>query len=1306
MGKRVDIHNHTRYSNIRLIDALAKPEDLIDYAIKIDLAGIAITDHECLSAHIKANKYAKQLRETNPEFKVMLGDEIYLVDERPCDKHYHFILIAKNAEGHKQLRQLSTIAWLNSYFHKGLERVDTLKSDLENIVAEAPGNLIASTACIGGELGARILAMTAAEKVGDKATAQEHHNGIVNFLLWCKKVFGSDFYLEVQPGISKEQIIVNRRMISIAQAFDIKMVVSSDTHYLTKEDRYVHKAFLNSKEGEREVDAFYQDAYLHTNEEIIEKLKLSDYDASFVEQMFINSMEIYNKVEWYDLYYPQQIPKVDVEDYPKKIDACLSNKYKTLDKMFQSDDKVERYWVNECVNKLGELGKNNDEYLSRLEEEADTKMVIGEKLNTNFFSYPVTLQHYIDLFWECGSTVGAGRGSSCSGLNHYLLGVTQLDPIEWSLPFWRYSNKERIELGDIDIDIASSKRPTIIKEIKKERGLNILEKYADIIKENLGASLVATFGTETTKSAIQTACRGYRSEDYPDGIDVDTAQYMSSLIPSERGFLWDLHTVVYGDPAKDRKPVNLFIEEVDQYPGLLDIMLGIEGLISRRGSHASGLIMMDEDPFEFGCFMKTPSGEVITQYDLHDAEYAGMTKYDFLVTSVQDKIVQAIEFLQKNNELENSLTLREVYDKYFHPNVLPIDDIEIWKNIQNVNVIDLFQFDSDIGAQAAKKIKPSSMLELADANGLMRLMTAEKGAETPMDKYVRFKNDISQWYTEMELYGLTKAEQEVLKPHFARSHGVPPSQEQMMTMLMDENICGFSLKEANTARKIVGKKQMNKIPELHKLVMDRAKRPELGKYVWECGIGPQMGYSFSIIHALAYSFIGFQTAYIATKWNPIYWNTSCLVVNSESIEDGNEGKKEKGADYSKIAKAIGVISSKGINVSLVNINKSGFGFEPDVKNNRILYGLKALSNINSETIDKIECGRPYAGIKDFMERCPLTKTAMINLIKAGAFDEVETVLADRREIMAYYISHVCEPKKKLTLQNFNGLIQKGIIPEDLEMQIRVFNFNKYLKTKKKGLYYLFDDACLKFFDRFYSDRIDDLNIIEGTPCIKQNTWDKIYKAEMDAVRDWLKENQNSVLEEYNKALFKEVWDKYANGSTSHWEMEALCMYHGPHELAEVDLNRYGCVDFKKLSSDPEVDYFFKRGGVQIPIFKLHRIIGTVIAKDDTRTSITLLTTSGVVTVKFTREYYSMFKRQISQVQPDGTKKVVEKSWFKRGTMLLVQGFRRDDQFVSKNYANTQSHQLYKIMAVQGNEIILQHERMTPEGGYEEDEYDE
>ena len=227
---------------------------------------------------------------------------------------------------------------------------------------------------------------------------------------------------------------------------------------------------------------------------------------------------------------------------------------------------------------------------------------------------------------------------------------------------------------DIDIDICPSKRPEILRRIKVERGYMFNQDVSQWAKENLGCTLIATFGTEGTKSAIQTACRGYRSEDYPDGIDVDEAQYMSSLIPEERGFLWPISDVINGNPDKNRRPITTFIKEVTKYDGLLDIIIAIEGLVNKRSSHASGVILFDGDPFEHSSFMKTPKGEIITAYDLHDAEYMGLTKYDFLVTEVQDKLVQAIQMLQEDGEIEKDLTLREVYDKYFHPNVLPLDD--------------------------------------------------------------------------------------------------------------------------------------------------------------------------------------------------------------------------------------------------------------------------------------------------------------------------------------------------------------------------------------------------------------------------------------------------------------------------------------------------------------------------------------------------------------------------------------------------------------------------------------------------------
>ena len=313
---------------------------------------------------------------------------------------------------------------------------------------------------------------------------------------------------------------------------------------------------------------------------------------------------------------------------------------------------------------------------------------------------------------------------------------------------------------------------------------------------------------------------------------------MSSLIPQERGFLWEIKDVVYGNPDKDRKPVKEFINEVKKFPGLLEIIVSIEGLINKRSSHASGVIFFSNNPFDQCAFMKTPKGEIITQFDLHDAEWMGSTKYDFLVTEVQDKILTTIQLLQEDGVIDPDMSLRTVYNTYLHPSVLPINDKDLWDALNEGNVLNVFQFDSQEGSKTIRKLHPRNIQELTDANGLMRLMGE---GERPIDKYAKFKQNINLWYDEMRAEGLTPAEQKSLEPYFKQSYGVPPSQEQLMLMLMDKDICNFSLADANNARKVVGKKQMSKIPELQAQVLKSAKSEALGRYVWLHGASPQMG---------------------------------------------------------------------------------------------------------------------------------------------------------------------------------------------------------------------------------------------------------------------------------------------------------------------------------------------------------------------------------------------------------------------------------------------------------------------------------
>ena len=373
--------------------------------------------------------------------------------------------------------------------------------------------------------------------------------------------------------------------------------------------------------------------------------------------------------------------------------------------------------------------------------------------------------------------------------------------------------------------MAPSKRPEIFRRIRQERG-------------ELGLIQVGTFGTEGTKSAILTACRGYRSEDFPDGIDVDQAQYMSSLIPQERGFLWSIDDVVNGNESKDRKPVTAFIREVNQYPGLLDIIKSIDGLVNKCSSHASGVILYGDDPFETAAFMRTPSGDLITCYDLHKAEAAGDTKYDFLVTEISDKIIKCFELLVADKVIPD-LSLRELYNKYIHPEVMDTTDQRIWDHLAAGDVLDVFQFSTGVGLAIAKKLKPQNPMEMTAANAMMRLMS-EKGKESQQDRYVRIqRKGLTEFHREMVQAGLDPDMIALMHKHCDQYWGCCAIQEQMMELLMD--VAGFTLGEANTARKIVGKKQMSKIPQLREDVYSRFDNINSANYFWENAVAPQLG---------------------------------------------------------------------------------------------------------------------------------------------------------------------------------------------------------------------------------------------------------------------------------------------------------------------------------------------------------------------------------------------------------------------------------------------------------------------------------
>lgn len=753
-------------------------------------------------------------------------------------------------------------------------------------------------------------------------------------------------------------------------------------------------------------------------------------------------------------------------------------------------------------------------------------------------------------------------------------------------------------------------------------------------------------------------------------------------MPQERGILYTIQDVVYGNVEKDRKPIYPFIEEVNKYPGLLDVIMAIDGVVNKRSSHASGVILYEGDPFDTASIMRTPSGDLITAYDLHDCEYAGDTKYDILSTEISDKIIQAYELLLENKEIPQ-MTLREFYDAYLHPEVMDTSNPELWKHLAAGDILDVFQFNEGSGLAIAKKLKPKNPVEMTAANALMRLMS-EKGVESQQDRYVRIqKQGLDVFDREMRSHHLPDNVISLMHHHCDQYYGCCMLQEKMMEILMD--VAHFTLGESNSARKVVAKKQMDKIPALKEQFYTKLQDIPIDgvDYLWSIVVAPSLGYAFSLCHSLPYSFVGMQTLLLATKFNSIYWNTACLIVNSGATDIDADGT----TNYKKIAKAVGDIITAGIKVSLLDINASDYGFKPDVDNNQIIFGMKGVQGLSTNTIKDIIEMRPFSSPKDFLQRVKPNKQSMIALIKGGAFDS----MIDRKLCLGWYLYSTSDMKDKVNLQNMATLIKQQLIPDKLRPQKSVYEFNRYLKF----INFKLDQRAIDFLMK-----IDKEDLIQDDLTVDPKAWDKFYQSSLNPLRDWINENQTLLLDKINTAAFQEEWKKYTGrGNVSSWEMDSLCFYYHEHELAHLS-PAYGFKNFFALPREPMIERTW--GEKNIPIYKLCQICGTCIAKNKDKGLVTLLTPTGVVDVKFRKEFFSLFNKQISVRDADGTKHTVERSWFNKGSMIVVTGMRSEDVFVAKTYKATPTHTLYKIDQVNKNgTLIMRSERYT--GTEEEDD---
>ena len=860
-------------------------------------------------------------------------------------------------------------------------------------------------------------------------------------------------------------------------------------------------------------------------------------------------------------------------------------------------------------------------------------------------------------------------------------------------------NPNRVSVLDVDFDIEGGRRSIVLNKFREVYG-------------NDRVSNVATFGTEKSKSAILTAARGL-------GIDVDVASYISSLIPADRGLTRTLDQCMYGDKESGFEPIKQFvIEMTENYPELWEVAHKIEGLVNRLGQHAGGVIFVDEPFTNSTALMRAPDGTIITAFDLHDCEDVSLIKYDALSVEAMDKMHICLDLLCDAGFVERKETLKETYESVLGIYNIERNDPKMWEMVWNHEILSLFQMEKQSGIQGIALSKPSSVDDLATLNSVIRLMAQEKGAEQPLNKFARFKADIRQWYREMEQYGLTNEEIKILEPHLLPSNGICESQEGFMQLVQIPECGGFDLTWADRLRKSIAKKNPAEYEKLTKEYFERVEEKGLSKnlcnYVWNVLVATSRGYGFNKSHTLAYSLIALQEMNLAFKYPIIFWNCACLISDSggaqmeeqdndeENIQDNDEcetsylsmedfgaeyvedeeeseeddeetsevkkkKKKAKTTNYGKIATAIGKMRMSGVEVAPPDINKSTYTFSPDVEHNTIRYGLSGISKVGEEVVNNILANRPYSSVEDFTSKVKVSKPQVINLIKSGAFDS----LGDRFEVMDNYIRSVSDQKKRVTLQNMKMLIDFNLLPPELSFECKVYNFNKYIKKFKDGIYYIMDENAMRFYEANFD--MDLLIPTEDGFKIKQTSWDNIYQKHMDKVRPYIKSHHDELLNAINTRLMSDLWNKYCEGSLSKWEMDSVSFYSHEHELQNINEREYGFSDFYKLNENPDIDRIIDIKGKKVPLFKIYRIIGTVLDKDKAKKTVTLLTKSGVVTVKIYGAVFNHYDKQLSERGADGKKHVIERSWFQRGNKIIVTGIRREDSFLAKKYSRTPYH---------------------------------
>ncbi len=926
----VGLHIHSDYS---LLDGASQLPQLIDRALELGMPAIAITDHGVMYGAIELIKTCR-----NKGIKPIIGNEMYVIngDVKVQDqkdkkrRKYHQVVLAKNSQGYKNLVKLTTISHLQGFQGKGIFARPCINKELLEQYHEG---LIVTSACLGGEIPQAIL-----QGLYEKAREVAQ---------WYQRVFGEDFYLEIQDHGSPEDRMVNVEIVKISRELNIKLVATNDSHFISCNDVEAHDALLciNTQKliSEEKRMRYSGTEYLKSAEEMAQLFRdhLSD---DIIQEAINNTVEVANKVEPYSgILGEPRIP-----DYPIPPDHT-------------ADTYLEEVTWKGLLERMN--AKTRSEIKPIYKERLEYELKMMQKMG--FSTYFLVVWDYIKFARDHNIAVGPGRGSAAGSLVAYALKITNIDPVYHGLLFERFLNPERKSMPDIDTDFCIERRDEMIKYVTEKYGA---DKVAQII----------TFNRMTSKAVLKDVARVL-------GISYKKSDQMAKLIPVSRGKPARLKVMISDQsPAPEFKeaydnenvPVhNEAGEEVDtiSVKQWLDMAIRIEGTNKTFGVHAAGVVISKQSLDEIVPLQRNNDGAVITQYYMEDLEAVGLLKMDFLGLRNLTMIQKAVNYIEEiyghkiDPEKLPSDIERKAQDAYKTHKKLPEDVLKTYKLLEKGDLDGIFQLESSGMIDIVKKLKPSCLDDISSILALYRPGPLDAGL---IPQFIDRKHGRDE----------IRYDHPLLEPILKETYGILCFQEQIMKLAQD--LAGYSLGQADLLRRAMGKKKAEEMNKQRETFIDGATKNGVQQKIAE-KLFEQMlqfaEYCFNKSHSMAYAYVTYETAYLKANY-PVEYMAALLSANS--------------GDTDKIQKYIeSCQKSLGIKVIPPDINLSGMDFTPSDQS--IIFGLSAIKNVGEGAIEHLLAVRQEGGeFKSFPDLCDRINLQMVNsraleaLIKCGALDKL------------------------------------------------------------------------------------------------------------------------------------------------------------------------------------------------------------------------------------------------------------------------------------------------------------------------------